>query len=42
VAPARWRVILDEAVTRVAGRFARAEPRATAGQFVKPQRTPCV
>src|SRR5690348_8587213 len=40
--PARWRVILDEPVTRVAGRFARAEPRATAGQFVEPQRTPCV
>ncbi|MDH6465654.1 SRSO17 transposase [Micromonospora sp. A200] len=31
----RWRVILDEAVTRVAGRFVRAEPRRTAGQFVE-------
>uniref|UniRef100_A8LVS2 Transposase IS4 family protein n=1 Tax=Salinispora arenicola (strain CNS-205) TaxID=391037 RepID=A8LVS2_SALAI len=31
----RWRVILDEAVTRVADRFVRAEPRATAGQFVE-------
>lgn len=35
VDPAGWRVILDEAVTRVGGRFARAEPRATAGQFVE-------
>ncbi len=35
VDPARWRVILDEAMTRVAGRFGRAEPRATAGQFVE-------
>ena len=35
VDPARWRVILDEAMTRVAGRFVRAEPRATAGQFVE-------
>ncbi|MEV7968376.1 transposase [Sphaerisporangium sp. NPDC088356] len=34
VDPAGWRVILDEAVTRIADRFARAEPRATAGQFV--------
>ncbi|MFF0654726.1 transposase [Micromonospora tulbaghiae] len=34
VNPAGWRVILDEAVTRVAGRFVR-EPRRTAGQFVE-------
>ncbi|MCZ7421108.1 hypothetical protein O7605_16505 [Verrucosispora sp. WMMA2121] len=33
--PAGWRVILDEAVTRVADRFVRAEPRRTAGQFVE-------
>lgn len=31
----RWRFILDEAVTRVAGRFVRAEPRRTAGQIVE-------
>jgi SRSO17 transposase len=31
----RWRVILDEAVTRVADRFVRAEPRRTVGQFVE-------
>jgi SRSO17 transposase len=35
VDPTGWRVILDEAVTRVADRFARAEPRRTAGQFVE-------
>ncbi|MFI7609271.1 transposase, partial [Micromonospora sp. NPDC049366] len=35
VDPAGWRVILDEAVARVAGRFVRAEPRRTAGQFVE-------
>ncbi|MEV0430514.1 transposase [Micromonospora sp. NPDC050495] len=35
VDPAGWRIILDEAVTRVAGRFVRAEPRRTAGQFVE-------
>ncbi|WP_405100797.1 transposase [Micromonospora sp. NBC_01412] len=35
VDPAGWRVILDEAVTRVAGRFMRAESRRTAGQFVE-------
>ncbi|GAA0400606.1 hypothetical protein GCM10009541_49690 [Micromonospora gifhornensis] len=35
VDPGRWRVVLDEAVTRVAGRFVRAEPRATAGRFVE-------
>ncbi|MEU4473132.1 transposase [Micromonospora sp. NPDC023888] len=35
VDPARWRVILDEAVTRVADRFVRAKPRATAGQFAQ-------
>lgn len=35
VDPSRWRVILDEAVTRVADRFVRTEPRATAGQFVE-------
>lgn len=33
--PRRWRVILNEAVTRVAGRFVRAEPLRTAGQFVE-------
>ena len=32
---ARWRVILDEAVTRVACRFVRAEPRRTAAEFVE-------
>lgn len=31
----RWRVILDEAVARVADRFVRPEPRRTAGQFVE-------
>ncbi len=31
----RWRVILDQAVTRVAARFVRAEPRRTARQFVE-------
>lgn len=31
----RWRVILDEAVTRVADQLVRAEPRRTAGQFVE-------
>ena len=31
----RWRVILDEAVTRVADRFVRAEPRRIAGQFME-------
>ncbi|WP_446685681.1 IS701 family transposase [Micromonospora polyrhachis] len=35
VDPAGWRVILDEAKARVAGRFVRAEPRQTAGQFVE-------
>lgn len=35
VNPAGWRVVLDEAVTRVADRFVRAEPRRTAGQFVE-------
>ncbi|MFI2270406.1 transposase, partial [Micromonospora aurantiaca (nom. illeg.)] len=35
VDPAGWRVILDEAQKRVAGRFERAEPRRTAGQFVE-------
>lgn len=35
VDPAGWRVILDEAVARVAGRFARAEPRRTAEQFIE-------
>ncbi|RBQ03687.1 IS701 family transposase [Micromonospora sp. LHW51205] len=35
VDPSRWRVILDEAVSRVADRFVRAEPRATAGRFVE-------
>jgi hypothetical protein len=35
VDPAGWRVILDEAVTRVADRFVRAEPRRTAGQLVE-------
>lgn len=35
VDPAGWRVILDEAVTRVAGRLVRAKPRRTAGQFVE-------
>ncbi|WP_455749619.1 IS701 family transposase [Micromonospora chersina] len=33
--PAGWRAILDEAVTRVAVRFVRAEPRRTAGQLVE-------
>ena len=31
----RWRVILDEAVARVAARFVWAEPRRSAGQFVE-------
>ncbi|MEU7944639.1 transposase [Micromonospora taraxaci] len=35
VDPAGWRIVLDEAMTRVAGRFVRAEPRATAGQLVE-------
>jgi len=35
VDPAGWRVILDEAVTRVADRFVRAEPRRAVGQFVE-------
>ncbi|WP_323373674.1 IS701 family transposase [Plantactinospora alkalitolerans] len=35
VDPTGWRVILDEAVTRVADRFVRAELRRTAGQFVE-------
>ncbi len=35
VDPTGWRVILDGAVTRVADRFVRAEPRATAAQFVE-------
>ncbi|MEU4643204.1 hypothetical protein [Micromonospora sp. NPDC023814] len=33
--PAGWRVILDEAETRVADRFARVEPRRTAAAFVE-------
>ncbi|WP_327028923.1 hypothetical protein OG989_27415 [Micromonospora sp. NBC_01740] len=37
VDPAGWRVILDEAVTRVADRFVRAGPRAAAAQFVEGQ-----
>ncbi|MGW3606389.1 IS701 family transposase [Micromonospora sp. NPDC005161] len=32
---AGWRVILDEAVARVAGRFARAEPRRSMAAFVE-------
>ncbi|MGC4833355.1 IS701 family transposase [Micromonospora vinacea] len=35
VNPSRWRAILDAAVARVADRFVRAEPRATATQFVE-------
>jgi SRSO17 transposase len=31
---ARWRALLDELMSAVAGRFARAEPRRTARQFV--------
>jgi SRSO17 transposase len=35
VDPARWRAVLDTATGRVAGRFARAEPRRTAAAFVE-------
>ncbi|MFE9690560.1 IS701 family transposase [Micromonospora sp. NPDC005806] len=35
VNPAGWRVILDAAVARVAGRFARAEPRRSMAAFVE-------
>jgi SRSO17 transposase len=35
VDPSRWRQTLDAAVDRVAGRFARAEPRRTARAFVE-------
>jgi SRSO17 transposase len=34
VDPARWRVLFDELMSVVAGRFARVEPRRTARQFV--------
>jgi SRSO17 transposase len=34
VDPARWRVLFDELMFRVAGRFARVEPRRTAREFV--------
>jgi hypothetical protein len=34
VDPARWRVLFDELMFAVAGRFARAEPRRTAREFV--------
>jgi SRSO17 transposase len=34
VDPARWRVLFDELMCLVAGRFARVEPRRTARQFV--------
>jgi SRSO17 transposase len=34
VDPARWRVLFDELMFGVAGRFARVEPRRTARQFV--------
>jgi SRSO17 transposase len=35
VNPAGWRAILDAAVARVAGRFARAEPRRSMAAFVE-------
>ncbi|HEX5994358.1 MAG TPA: hypothetical protein VFY84_04370 [Jiangellales bacterium] len=35
VDPARSRVILDEALTRVACRFVRAEPRRAAAEFAE-------
>ena len=34
VDPARWRVLFDELMSLVAGRFGRVEPRRTARQFV--------
>ena len=34
VDPAGWRAVLDEAIGRIAGRFARREPRAVAAAFV--------
>ena len=34
VDPARWRGLFDELMFLVAGRFARAEPRRTAREFV--------
>ncbi len=34
VDPARWRVMFDQAMARIAGRFRRVEPRATARAFV--------
>jgi DDE superfamily endonuclease len=34
VDPARWRVLLDQVMARIAGRFGRVEPRATAGAYV--------
>jgi len=34
VDPAGWRVLFDELMSRVAGRFARVEPRRTAREFV--------
>ena len=34
VDPARWRAMFDQAMARIAGRFQRVEPRATARAFV--------
>ncbi|GAA1185093.1 hypothetical protein GCM10009664_58620 [Kitasatospora gansuensis] len=34
VDPARWRAMFDQAMARIAGRFRRVEPRATARAFV--------
>ncbi|WP_282434503.1 transposase [Streptomyces sp. Root55] len=34
VDPARWRAMFDQAMARIAGRFRRVEPRATARSFV--------
>ncbi|MGW2426614.1 hypothetical protein ACWC0C_47005 [Streptomyces sp. NPDC001709] len=32
---ARWRAMFDQAMARIAGRFKRVEPRATARAFVQ-------
>ncbi|GAA3352958.1 hypothetical protein GCM10017744_004190 [Streptomyces antimycoticus] len=34
VDPARWRVLFDQAMARIAGRFGRVEPRATARAYL--------
>ncbi|MEU6615589.1 hypothetical protein ABZ933_17745 [Streptomyces parvus] len=34
VDPARWRMMFDQAMARIAGRFGRVEPRASARAYL--------